>query len=365
MTEERKKILIVYPSPVPKTRFGGGESHFVNLFKILQQNYFVSAFVNSCKFVRDPFTIIIAPWIRSKKDSQRLVDDMYNGMNLLDSLKYFDYVFVEGIRSDLSLFISIIGRLFKIPVFVKDIGSNTYSLSNIIHPEQNAITLLVQTPFELNFYKRLKVSIEIVGESVDSSFFVPAQEPSQSYFLYVGRITPHKGIEYLIDSLPNDAVLKIVGPILSKKYFQLLTKCRNWKNVEYCGSVDAVSLRTLYQNAIATILPSVTTDTYGFHYPKSELFGLVTLESRACGTPCVVSDAGGLPYTVENGVDGYIVPERDSKALKEVLLKMTSDLKLSRLMGLKGRQIILSGRSLGTSEVEYSKRIKRVIEKYE
>ncbi len=55
--------------------------------------------------------------------------------------------------------------------------------------------------------------------------------------------------------------------------------------------------------ADATLVPS-----------RAESFGLVALESSACGTPVVASGVGGLTTLIDEGVTGYLLPERDASA---------------------------------------------------
>jgi D-inositol-3-phosphate glycosyltransferase len=52
---------------------------------------------------------------------------------------------------------------------------------------------------------------------------------------------------------------------------------------------------------------------------RSESFGLVALESSACGTPVVASDVGGLTTLIESGVTGYLVSERDASHWADIV----------------------------------------------
>jgi glycosyltransferase involved in cell wall biosynthesis len=73
------------------------------------------------------------------------------------------------------------------------------------------------------------------------------------------------------------------------------------------GALTGVAER--YQDATVTVLPSV-----------DEAFGLVLVESLACGTPVVASDSGGMPEIVTSEVGRLVAPE-DIDALAVAVLE--------------------------------------------
>ncbi len=76
------------------------------------------------------------------------------------------------------------------------------------------------------------------------------------------------------------------------------------------------------QDSIATILPIADL----FVLPsQTESFGLSALEAMSCGVPAMVSDTGGLPELVTNGVDGYLLPVGDVGAMSEAAIALLSD----------------------------------------
>ena len=72
-------------------------------------------------------------------------------------------------------------------------------------------------------------------------------------------------------------------------------------------------LSTWMRAADVTLVPS-----------RAESFGLVALESSACGTPVVASDVGGLTSLIEEGVTGFLVGERDASTWADVVEKSRS-----------------------------------------
>jgi glycosyltransferase involved in cell wall biosynthesis len=74
---------------------------------------------------------------------------------------------------------------------------------------------------------------------------------------------------------------------------------------------------------------------------NSESFGVAIIEASACGLPVVVSDAGGLPEVVIDGQTGFIVPQNNSEAAAERILRLLCDQELRKEIGNAGRQFVL------------------------
>jgi D-inositol-3-phosphate glycosyltransferase len=92
--------------------------------------------------------------------------------------------------------------------------------------------------------------------------------------------------------------------------------------VTFLGKRSQDTLPYYYSAAEMVIMPS--------HY---ESFGMVALESMACGTPVIASLVGGLIHLVEDGVTGYHVPVDDPIALSERIAGLLQDKALRYRMG--------------------------------
>ena len=71
---------------------------------------------------------------------------------------------------------------------------------------------------------------------------------------------------------------------------------------------------------------------------NSESFGVAVIEASACEIPVVVSDVGGLPEVVENGVTGLVVPPKDVDAAATAIERLVLDADLRKTMGRAGRE---------------------------
>jgi D-inositol-3-phosphate glycosyltransferase len=96
--------------------------------------------------------------------------------------------------------------------------------------------------------------------------------------------------------------------------------------VRFLGPVAHEDLATYYSLADVTVVPSFT-----------ESFGLVALESQACGTPVIASQVGGLALLVKDGVTGFTIAGRSEQEFAARIAQVLDDRALQRELGRRGR----------------------------
>lgn len=187
----------------------------------------------------------------------------------------------------------------------------------------------------------------VIYGGTDTSRYSPDREAIRRGVLFVGRLTPHKGIDRLLRALPRTAELSIVGSKghdprpPESDYPQLLGRLASERNVRFLGPLSDDDLRAAYRRAAVLVLPSVTYTCYGRRVAISELLGLVALEAMASGTPVICSRLGGLPEIVEDGANGFLVEPGDVEALSDRLSLVLSDGGLAQRLGATARESVL------------------------
>lgn len=165
--------------------------------------------------------------------------------------------------------------------------------------------------------------------------------------LFVGRLTPHKGVDRLIEALPPGYSLTIAGSeghdpgTPESGYPFLLRRLAAGRDVRFAGPVADSELPALYRSARVLVLPSVARTVYGREVAISELLGLVVLEAMMSGTPVIASAIGGLPEIVQHGVTGFLVEPGNVAELRERLSEILSDSHLTARMGQAAREVAM------------------------
>jgi glycosyltransferase involved in cell wall biosynthesis len=187
----------------------------------------------------------------------------------------------------------------------------------------------------------------VIYGGADPERFRPNPSVERSGVLFVGRITPHKGVDRLIAALPPGARLDVVGSTGHDQrppecdYPDLLRRLSAGRDVRFLGPVSDRELPDLYRRAGVLALPSVELTCYGRRVRVSELLGLVVLEAMASGTPVIASRLGGVPEIVEDGVTGFLVEPGNAEELRERLEELLGDRSLVARMGRRARELVV------------------------
>ncbi len=137
-------------------------------------------------------------------------------------------------------------------------------------------------------------------------------------FLFVGNLVAVKGIEFLLEafarrqrSLAKPATLALVGSGVLEQTLKQRAKALGLDSHIVWQEKKAHAEIPLWMSAADfLILPSL-----------SEGYGLVLLESLACGTPVIASRVGGVPEILISPDFGPMVPPRDSAALAQAMIE--------------------------------------------
>jgi len=154
--------------------------------------------------------------------------------------------------------------------------------------------------------------------------------------LFAGRIVPPKGLEWLLKALTQTEShihLDIAGDGWDRpRMEQLAQKLGLNDRITWHGWCQPDKLRTLYDQSLAVVFPSV--------WPEPA--GLVTLESYAHYRPIIASAVGGIPEYIQDRETGILVPANDVKGLANAISYLAKNYEVSKLMGQRGHGLFLN-----------------------
>jgi len=135
---------------------------------------------------------------------------------------------------------------------------------------------------------------------------LPFNRQGGDYLAFVGRISPEKGVETAIAIARKSGIkLKIAAKVdkADEEFYQAVIKplLKNGPLVEYVGEICEEEKKHFLGDALALIFP----------INWEEPFGLVQIESMACGTPVIAFARGSVPEVVQDGVSGFLVHDAE------------------------------------------------------
>ncbi len=172
------------------------------------------------------------------------------------------------------------------------------------------------------------------GVDVEKYYFAPPRKQPVS-FLLIARLIWDKGIgEFvkaarMIKSKHSDVTFSLLGSYDSNPTAIKPDDVSTWVKegvIEYLGRTDDV--RPYIADTSVYVLPSYREGT-----PRS------VLEAMSMGRPIITTDAPGCRETVENGVNGFLVPVKDAHVLAKAMDEFIQNPDLIKQMGIESRKI--------------------------
>jgi glycosyltransferase involved in cell wall biosynthesis len=172
--------------------------------------------------------------------------------------------------------------------------------------------------------------------------------------LYAGRLVESKGVQYLIEAFAklaaerDDVALICVGDGPFRKHLELqCTELRIDERVIFSGWVDLDIKRNAYVVPYfllcdVCVVPSI------FLRGMPDPCPLVVNDAMNCGKAVIATTAAGSAYDmIKNGINGFVVPEKDSAALYDAIKAVLADPATAEAMGEASKKVIESGFTYG------------------
>jgi glycosyltransferase involved in cell wall biosynthesis len=264
---------------------------------------------------------------------------------LLGALAQADIVHTHHLRSAPSRMSAIAGALRRQRLVSTDHGASGGDFFGLLPRLFDRFLAVSQFSAESQGAPASRTRVIYGGADVER--FAPDPGADRKGVLFVGRLTPHKGVDGLIEAVPAGTPLIVVGTgghdrhPPERHYGRLLQRLAEGRSVHFAGVVSDEKLASLYRQAAVVALPSVEVTCYGRRIPVSELLGLGMLEAMASGTPVVASRVGGVPEIVEHGRTGYLVDPGDTAGLRDHLSAVLANPGLARRLGDNARDLVV------------------------
>lgn len=199
-----------------------------------------------------------------------------------------------------------------------------------------------QAVFDYPLYQKWglgRARCEVIPNAVRPATPVDAGAAGDAPFLACcARITPWKGIEYLIRAFREVAAefpqtqLRIYGEVLDEDYYRSLTALV--AELQLGGQVRfeafASDIGRVYQSGLFFVIPSLSTP------PGPESFCRIIIEAWSHARPVIAFAAGGPRHLIRDGEDGFLVEERNVRALAARIRDLLADPARCERMGAAG-----------------------------
>ncbi|WP_405400104.1 glycosyltransferase [Maribacter sp. Asnod2-G09] len=229
---------------------------------------------------------------------------------------------------------------------IYDFPEKSFVHKRIIRWVADKATILASTSHVMKsqFYKvypNYPNRIEVTPFGVDTELFKPNRLLGNTDVFNIGiakNIEDKYGINFLIEGFASfnkdypNSKLHIIGQ--GSKTESLIKQVQDLElkeKVVFYGRINNKDLPKYINSWNVCVFPSIL-----------ESFGVSAVETCSCALPVIVSNVGGLPEVVEDGVTGIIIPPKNPEAIYRELTRLFLNPELCLNMGLKGRERVLN-----------------------
>jgi D-inositol-3-phosphate glycosyltransferase len=256
------------------------------------------------------------------------------------------------------------------------VGDTPEPPARIIGEEQvveAADMLIASTDLEakelIELYDADPARVEVVHPGVDLDLFRPGDQSLSRAALgiaqdavvlaFVGRIQPLKAPDVLLRAA---ARLRELDPDVAATLTVVIVGGNSGSGLDLAALAGQLGL-----GASVRFLPPQRGDALADVYRAADIvavpsynesFGLVAVESMACGTPVVATRAGGIPEAISDGETGLLVPPHDEEALAQAIVRLLRDPELRQRIGSAGQQRV-------ANEFSVDRMVERTLSVYE
>ena len=298
------KIALIAPPfvSVPPQRYGGTELFIAHLAEGLQKlGYEVVVYANGESTVEVPVRWLYpnAQWPIQGDLDDHLKDLNHTSWAIADAARTCDLIHVNNTSG------LVASRFVDLPY-----------VYTIHHPHVEELSRFYSYFYRVHYVtisdfqrerETLQRRVRTIHHGIDLTQY-RVQEKKQDYLAFLGRIAPLKGTHLAIEVARKAGMpLKIAGEVQPcfREYYDTQIKPHVDDNfIEYVGEADLAAKNELLGNARAMLFP----------IQWDEPFGLVQIESMACGTPVLALPGGSVREIVRDGVSGYVSGSVDELA---------------------------------------------------
>lgn len=194
---------------------------------------------------------------------------------------------------------ALVHRLVGTPVVATLHGPADVATQRMLSSLRHDLAFIAISEYQRQGFPDLRF-VATIPNAVDVEH-QPFSTEKDDYFLFIGRMNPEKGATTAIEVAQRLGTrLIMAGKVnegLEREYFAREIEPHLTEDIHFRGEVDHETKVELYRRARCTLFP--------IQWP--EPFGLVMIESLACGTPVIAFRHGSVPEVIEHGRTGFVV----------------------------------------------------------